>query len=284
MPTDPGTFVRRWRIHRERVVARIHAPVAQRVSLLVAPGGFGKSIALRAAFGTAGDAAFYRVPAETSTLLAFLRGLTNALEADVPGAHLSFAIAYERAIQSPSPASELARWLGEHLREAGTLRIVIDDLHNASARRSSRPCMQSPATRRPVHRSHTPIPPHSSASSAATTARAARPICAPLASVTTVQAESERRTESADCRTATGDHRREQTSGDDQRAIPPACRLGRRKARRSPQFEHAVYGLYLAPNLGLPLAHDLCIDQHHSAPPPRCRENRKYAKLSTPIL
>jgi ATP/maltotriose-dependent transcriptional regulator MalT len=125
--------VRRWRIHRERVVARIRAAAAQRVSLLVAPAGFGKSIALRSAFGAAREAAFYRVPADTATLLAFLRGLTDALESDVPGAHLSFAIAYERAIQSPSPASELARWLGEHLREAGTLSIVIDDLHNASA-------------------------------------------------------------------------------------------------------------------------------------------------------
>jgi ATP/maltotriose-dependent transcriptional regulator MalT len=133
MPTDPGTLVHRWRIRRERVVARIRVSAEQRVSLLIAPAGFGKSIALRAAFGAARDAAFYRVPADTTTLLAFLRGLTDALESDVPGAHLSFAIAYERAIQSPTPASELARWLGEHLREAGTLRIVIDDLHNASA-------------------------------------------------------------------------------------------------------------------------------------------------------
>jgi LuxR family transcriptional regulator, maltose regulon positive regulatory protein len=125
--------VRRWRIHRERLVARLQAAVVQRVSLVVADAGFGKSIALRAAFGGARDAAFYRVPADTATLLAFLRGLTDALEADLPGAHLSFAIAYERAIQSPSTANELARWLGEHLRDAGSLRIVIDDLHNAAA-------------------------------------------------------------------------------------------------------------------------------------------------------
>ncbi|HEV8021008.1 MAG TPA: hypothetical protein VGP41_07065 [Candidatus Lustribacter sp.] len=125
--------MRRWRIPRERIIARLHPSAARRVSLLVAAAGFGKSIALRSAFGATRDTAFYRVPADTATLLAFLRGLTDALEANVPGAHLSFAIAFERAIQSPAPATELARWLGEHLREAGTLRIVIDDLHNASA-------------------------------------------------------------------------------------------------------------------------------------------------------
>ena len=92
-------LVRPWRIHRERIVARLHSSGAPRVSLLVAGAGFGKSIALRTIFGAARDVAFYRVPADTATLLAFLRGLTDALEADVPGAHLSFAIAYERAIQ-----------------------------------------------------------------------------------------------------------------------------------------------------------------------------------------
>ena len=99
--------MRRWRIHRERVVARIRAAAAQRVSLLVAPAGFGKSIALRSAFGAARNAAFYRVPADTATLLAFLRGRTDAPESDVPGAHLSFAIAYERAIQTHRRARRL---------------------------------------------------------------------------------------------------------------------------------------------------------------------------------
>jgi len=102
------------------------------VALVVAPAGFGKSIAVRQSLATAGDDIYYRVAPDATTLLAFLRGLTDALEASVPGAHLSLAIAYERAIQSPAPAAELALWLGEHLREAA-LRIVVDDLHNATA-------------------------------------------------------------------------------------------------------------------------------------------------------
>lgn len=124
--------MQRWRIHRERVVERLRRSAGLRLTLVVAAAGFGKSIAIRQSLDNANDV-FYRVAPDTTTLLAFLRGLTDALETSVPGAHLSLAIAYERAIQSPSPAAELARWLGEHLREAPTLRIVIDDLHNASA-------------------------------------------------------------------------------------------------------------------------------------------------------
>jgi ATP/maltotriose-dependent transcriptional regulator MalT len=122
-----------WRIHRERIAARLRRSADRRVALVVAPAGYGKSIAVRQSLDVAGGDAFYRVAPDTGTLLAFLRGLTEALEANVPGAHLSLALAHERAVQSRSPAGELARWLGEHLREAERLRIVIDDLHNASA-------------------------------------------------------------------------------------------------------------------------------------------------------
>jgi ATP/maltotriose-dependent transcriptional regulator MalT len=123
----------RRRIHRERLVERIRRSADRRVALVVAGAGFGKSTAvLQSLTGNSGDA-FYRVVPDTTTLLAFLRGLTDALDkANVPGAHLSLAIAYERAMQSSSPAAELARWLAEHLREAA-LRIVIDDLHHAAA-------------------------------------------------------------------------------------------------------------------------------------------------------
>jgi hypothetical protein len=122
-----------WRIQRERIAGRLRRSADRRVALVVAPAGFGKSVAVRQSLDLAGGDAFYRVAPDTLTLLAFLRGLTDALEAKVPGAHLSLAIAHERAMQSPSPAIELARWLGEHLREAVSLRIVIDDLHNAVA-------------------------------------------------------------------------------------------------------------------------------------------------------
>lgn len=121
-----------WRIRRERVVERLRDACRYRVALVVADAGFGKSVALRQFLDGADDEAFYRVPPETGTLLGFLRGLTEALETVVPGAHLSLAMAHERAMQSPAPEVELSRWFSEHLREASVL-VVIDDLHNATA-------------------------------------------------------------------------------------------------------------------------------------------------------
>ena len=100
--------------------------------MLLAEAGFGKSIAVRQLLEDEQEAhAFYRVPPQTTTLLGFLRGLTQALDPFVPGAHLSFAMAHERAMQSQLPHAELATWLGEHLRGT-TLRIAVDDLHNAT--------------------------------------------------------------------------------------------------------------------------------------------------------
>lgn len=122
-----------WRIHRSRIAERLRRSADRRVTLVVAGAGFGKSIAVRGSLDSGSHDAFFRVAPDATTLLAFLRGLTDALETNVPGAHLSLAIAHERAIQSASPANELARWLGEHLREAAALRIVIDDVHNASS-------------------------------------------------------------------------------------------------------------------------------------------------------
>jgi ATP/maltotriose-dependent transcriptional regulator MalT len=123
----------RWRIYRERVVRILQGARKNRVLLLLADAGFGKSIALQQLLSGADEPhAFFRVPPETTTLLGFLRGLTEALEPFVPGAHLSLTMAHERAMQSRTPFVELANWFGEHLRDA-RLRIVIDDLHNATS-------------------------------------------------------------------------------------------------------------------------------------------------------
>lgn len=120
------------RVARDRLVERLRRAADRRVALVIAPAGFGKSTLVRQARDTGAFDAYYRVPPESRTLLAFVRGLTAALEASVPGAHLSLAIAYERAIHSASPAAELALWLSEHLR-GSAIRIAIDDLQYASA-------------------------------------------------------------------------------------------------------------------------------------------------------
>jgi ATP/maltotriose-dependent transcriptional regulator MalT len=123
----------RWRIDRKRVVSFLESMRQTRIVLIVAQAGYGKSIALRQYLQRAREPfAFFRVEPETATLLGFLRGLTESLESFIPGAHLSLTMAHERAMQSRTPFVELSNWLGEHLREA-SLRIVIDDLHNATS-------------------------------------------------------------------------------------------------------------------------------------------------------
>ncbi|MGH7327793.1 MAG: hypothetical protein ACREJX_05535, partial [Polyangiaceae bacterium] len=123
----------RWRIYRERIVDVLRGAKKSRVLLLLAEGGFGKSIALQQFLQNDGEPyAYYRVQPETTTLFGFLRGLTESLEPFIPGAHLSLTMAHERAMQSQTPFVELANWFGEHLRDA-TLRIAIDDLRNASS-------------------------------------------------------------------------------------------------------------------------------------------------------
>jgi ATP/maltotriose-dependent transcriptional regulator MalT len=123
----------RWRIYRKRVVDVLRGARNNRVLLLLADAGYGKSIALQQFLQSDDEPyAYYRVQPETTTLFGFLRGLTESLEPFIPGAHLSLTMAHERAMQSPTPFVELANWFGEHLRDA-TVRIVIDDLRNASA-------------------------------------------------------------------------------------------------------------------------------------------------------
>ena len=123
----------RWRIDRERIADVLDTLKHNRVVLLVAEAGFGKSITVRQHLERELQPyAFFRVPPETATLLAFLRGLTEALDPFIPGAHLSLTMAYERAMQSRTPFLELANWFCEHLRDA-SMMIVVDDLHNASS-------------------------------------------------------------------------------------------------------------------------------------------------------
>ncbi len=124
----------RWRIYRERVVERIRRSKTNRVLLLLADAGYGKSVALKQFLdGEQEPCAFYRVAPDTTTLLGFLRGLTTALEPFVPGAHLSFTMAYERSMQSTKRRSASSRRGSENICATPTIRIAIDDLHHAAS-------------------------------------------------------------------------------------------------------------------------------------------------------
>ena len=103
------------------------------MTLIVAPAGFGKSVALRDFLETSGiDAMRYDVAREDRTLLAFVRGLSAALAPVAPSALAAFAAMPQRIMSAADPVRDVADWLSEHLKGTACT-IVIDDLHYAAA-------------------------------------------------------------------------------------------------------------------------------------------------------
>ncbi len=118
-------------IRRERIMLRMREAASQRVMLLTAPAGFGKSTALTQYLQSSEACVLrYRVAPGAATLAAFLRGLADTAIEILPGLRQSFAIVYERAMRSPSATSVFAAWLAEHAN-GRTMTFAMDDLHHA---------------------------------------------------------------------------------------------------------------------------------------------------------
>ena len=119
------------RIFRPRLEGRLAGPAAASIAVLVGPAGAGKSELIRP-FRTDPSAIYFRVGNAMATFARFVHGFACACAPAAPGAQASFPRAWERALQSPSPAIVLAHWLCEHLQGIDR-HIVIDDLHVAAA-------------------------------------------------------------------------------------------------------------------------------------------------------
>lgn len=119
-------------ILRPRVVDRIASAATQRIVLIVAPAGYGKSVALRQYLDTLGGMPLvrYDVHAESGSLLGFVRGLADALLDVAPSARKSLPGAYEKSRSSKTPGLDLAMWMHAHIKTF-TGVIAIDDLHVA---------------------------------------------------------------------------------------------------------------------------------------------------------
>ena len=121
------------RLMRTRINDRLQRASRFAVTLIVAPAGFGKSVALRDFIETAGiEAVRYEVRREDGTLLAFVRRLSEALEPVAPSALAAFAPMQERILAAAEPVRQLSDWFVEHLKST-RCTIVIDDLHYAAA-------------------------------------------------------------------------------------------------------------------------------------------------------
>jgi ATP/maltotriose-dependent transcriptional regulator MalT len=127
-----GVFVP---ILRRRVVDRIASAAMQRVVLIVAPAGYGKSVALRHYLNELSEQHVrYDVLSENAGLLGFLRGFADAVAEVAPDARGTLAGAYEKNAGSHAPGTDLALWMHSHLRSYRGI-IAIDDLQVAQADR-----------------------------------------------------------------------------------------------------------------------------------------------------
>jgi DNA-binding CsgD family transcriptional regulator/tetratricopeptide (TPR) repeat protein len=122
---------------RPRVIERLRHAAKRRITLVVAPAGFGKSVAIRQYLETDGiEHLRFSVRKEHDSLVGFLRGLVVALEPIAPKASKSVAGAYEKASRGATPVRDLAAWVAGLLAHyEGT--VVVDDLHFATGERTA---------------------------------------------------------------------------------------------------------------------------------------------------
>ena len=116
-------------VPRPRIVARLREASQQRVTLIVAPAGYGKSTVLREFLSSLGTPyRLYELVPENATLPGFVRGLVTALGDAAKKAQKTLVGALAESRDSPTRAEDLATWLHSHVKGyAGT--IAIDDLH-----------------------------------------------------------------------------------------------------------------------------------------------------------
>jgi LuxR family maltose regulon positive regulatory protein len=116
-------------IDRPRILERLATAAQYRIAAIIAPAGFGKSVAVRQYLATLPSSVVYDVPPDASALLPFVRGFADALESVVPALRRSLATALDGARNSDAPGRDLAGWVATHIRSLDTL-LVIDDLHH----------------------------------------------------------------------------------------------------------------------------------------------------------
>ncbi|GAC1300242.1 MAG: hypothetical protein NVSMB19_06460 [Vulcanimicrobiaceae bacterium] len=122
-------------VTRPRIDVALARAARMPVTLVAAPAGCGKSVAIRQYLRSLDDAAItFDVRPAHASLSRFVRGFADTLEAALPRVAQSLAIAHERALQSPRPADVLAAWLAEHLGDARRT-IVLDNFHHCEGDR-----------------------------------------------------------------------------------------------------------------------------------------------------
>ena len=118
-------------ILRPRLSERLEQATTYRICLIVAPAGYGKSVAMRHFLDSCGQPYIrYALGRENSTLLGFLRGFVDSIDAIAPRSARSLSSVYERAQRTDNCIGEIASWLAVLLKKYVGV-IALDDLHLA---------------------------------------------------------------------------------------------------------------------------------------------------------
>lgn len=118
-------------IVRPRISERIDAAAAGRIILIVAPAGYGKSLALSHWLDRQPRRVLrFDVQAEHNTLQGFARGVAEAFT-EFPDLRKTVATAYQNSASAAAPGQEIARWMTAHLEGFDGI-IAVDDFHRAS--------------------------------------------------------------------------------------------------------------------------------------------------------
>lgn len=117
---------------RPRILQRIEAAAHYPVILVVAPAGYGKSVAVSQWLeAQLRSQVRFNLQPEHNTLLGFARGFAEAFSSVLPALRNTVASAHQNSASSPTPGIEMARWMASHL-EAFEGLIVVDDFHRAT--------------------------------------------------------------------------------------------------------------------------------------------------------
>jgi len=117
-------------IERRRVGRRLAASASHAVTVVLAPAGCGKTVALQQHLATL-DVPYvrYDVRPEHGSLLGFVRGFADVVRGIAPGARGTVASAVANALNAPAPETLLAAWMSTHLANFPGV-IALDDFHH----------------------------------------------------------------------------------------------------------------------------------------------------------
>jgi LuxR family maltose regulon positive regulatory protein len=116
---------------RSRINDRLARATQYPIALIVAPAGFGKSVALRDfLLSTRAEVTRCDIRPENGTLLAFARRLSETLASVTPSIAAAFPEMQQRIMETGEPIERLCDWFVEHLKRT-SCTIVVDDLHFA---------------------------------------------------------------------------------------------------------------------------------------------------------